>query len=683
MLVEKTVGLPMLEARAGLEPSTLDAETRTVEVVWTTGARGKREGFFNDYYEELAIEPENVRLDRFVGAPVRDSHMYDTVRDTLGVVEEARPVKSSNGKTKEWRARIRFAKSPNGDEILALVQDGVVRHVSVGYYVNKYEELAETQDRLPILRAIDWEPVELSFVNIPFDAGATVRAQKFMETRPCVIQTRSIDMPKPVLPVAGGDPNAAVVPETMAAAASPMPEKEPAVPPGPPLDRAAIEAEAKARAIADVNAIRQAAIVARASEQDIERYVALLGQGQTADAVRAAIVQDAVKRQTPIDTTSARVIVGSNLEAEGAMRGIGEALLARAVPETYGGKVTDAGRRFQRDSVLRLAERLLEAHGVNTEGLSRMALLGKVIKFRSGAHDTSDFFWLFESLVSRRLQDEANRIKLTYLPLAVNEELPDFRESRYVIVGDSFQLKEIKESEEISYGTFTSDSRAFKLGTFARGIKWTRQMMINDDLSVLSRLPAMIIRAAEKLKSRMVWEMIVGNGTAIGPNGIAMSDGNPLFAAVHGNLAATAGPITKAAVAAGRKAIRAQRAFGDKSGADTLDLEPGYLIVGPEQEQAAIDFLAANFVAVNQADAAALNLTRSLKLIVENRIIDQSWYMASTDIAGIVTATLRGESGVFLDTDEDFETDGYSMKGRIDFGVHMARWEGWYKNAGA
>jgi hypothetical protein len=409
----------------------------------------------------------------------------------------------------------------------------------------------------------------------------------------------------------------------------------------------------------------------------------MLEEGRTVDEIRAAIIQEAAKRQEKVDPTSAGVTAGANLHRDGVVRGISEAMLARAIPESYESKLTEAGKRFRRYSVERMAETLLEANGVNVSDLNKRQLIAKAINFRSGSHSTSDFFWLFESTVNRVLQDEINKIRLTYLPLARHRTLPDFRETRYVIVGDNFTLRRKDENEELSYGTFTHDTRSFRLFTYARGIIWSREMMVNDDLSVLSRLPEMVVRAGDKLKAGMVWEMIVGNNKGIGTNGVLMSDGKPLFHVDHKNLAAGGGPINKATVAAARQAIRQQKAFGDKGAPDTLDLEPRYLIVGPEKEQEAIEFLAANFVAVNQQDAAAINLTRSLTLIVENRILGNQWFLASSDIDGIITATLEGESGMYLETDSDFETDGFKLKGRTEFGTHMARWEGWYKNPGA
>ncbi len=674
---EQTMQLSLLNFRAGLEPSTFNPDKRTVEVTWTTGARGKRQTFGGTFFEELAIEPENIKLDRLVGAPVLDQHNSFSVRDAIGVVESAHPVRSSNGKTKEWRATIRF--SSQAEDVLNQVREGIIRNISVGYLVHRYEELEERQDKLPIYRAVDWEPVELSFVSIPFDAKASVRADDLKTNCTIIPFNRSLAMSEPVesAPATALTPEPAA-PVTRQAEPTPAPRNDSAS----TVDRAAIEAEVRARTIANLDAVRQAAQVMGYAGEDVARFERMLVENKTVDAVREAMISEAARRQPKVDNTSAKVTVGTNLQVDGVERGISEVLLARAIPASYSDKLTDAGRRFQRDSVLRMAERLLEVHGVNTDGMSKQNVMREACCFRSGSHSTSDFFWLFESAVDRVLKDEFNKVRLTYLPLARNVELPDFRPSSYVVVGDNFTLKEQKENEEITYGTFTTDGRSFSLSTFSRGIVWSRQMMINDDLSVLSRLPAMVTRAGDKLRAKMVWGMILGDGLKIGGNGVIMSDGNPLFAPIHGNLAAAGGAINKQTVAAARKAIRKQKAFGGETEDDTLDLEPRYLIVGPEKEQEANEFLAANFVAVNQADAAAINLTRSLTLIVENRMTDNAWFIASPDIDGIITATLQGQQGMYLDTDQDFETDGFKLKGRMEFGVHMARWEGWYKNPG-
>lgn len=53
--MSKTIKTGKQQVRATFEPSTFDAEKRTVEVVWSTGAKGKR-GYYNPYFEELSMQ---------------------------------------------------------------------------------------------------------------------------------------------------------------------------------------------------------------------------------------------------------------------------------------------------------------------------------------------------------------------------------------------------------------------------------------------------------------------------------------------------------------------------------------------------------------------------------------------------------------------------------------------------
>ena len=60
---------------------------------------------------------------------------------------------------------------------VADVQAGIVRHVSVGYQVNKMEKVEEV-DKVPVYRAARWMPTEISLVPVAFDDGAVVRGRK-------------------------------------------------------------------------------------------------------------------------------------------------------------------------------------------------------------------------------------------------------------------------------------------------------------------------------------------------------------------------------------------------------------------------------------------------------------------------------------------------------------------------
>ena len=169
------VDLPM-ETRAA-PISTIDADSRTIEVCWTTGAAGPRIDWFTGerYIEELVVTDKAVRLGRLnAGAPVLDSHRaYNGLASMLAVVERAW-IDGGKG-----LATIRFPKAeddPEADRVFRKVSDGIIRSLSVGYRRNKIE--VDKTKEPKVWRVVDWEPFEISFVPVPFDIAAQVRDDK-------------------------------------------------------------------------------------------------------------------------------------------------------------------------------------------------------------------------------------------------------------------------------------------------------------------------------------------------------------------------------------------------------------------------------------------------------------------------------------------------------------------------
>lgn len=164
--------LPMATREAPI--TIVNAESRTIEVTWTTGAAGERFDWYSGtrYIEELVVDDRAVRLGRLnAGAPVLDTHnRYSGLSAMLGVVERAW---IENG---EGKASIRFPKAeddPEADKVFRKVQDGIIRSLSVGYRRLKIE--VDKRKEPQVWRVVDWEPYEISFVPVPFDVGAQVR----------------------------------------------------------------------------------------------------------------------------------------------------------------------------------------------------------------------------------------------------------------------------------------------------------------------------------------------------------------------------------------------------------------------------------------------------------------------------------------------------------------------------
>lgn len=172
--------LPTQYRAATIVPASFDEAARTVEVVWTTGARRRAYDWWNDtvFEEELVVSPEAVDMARFDAGVVQvlDCHrVHGGVGAILGVAQR--------GWIEGGEGRATLLLSTR-DEVAGIVRDiqaGVIRSISFGYSVERYE-ITRAQDRtdgvnLPLYRAARWTPQEISFVTVPADPNAQTRAQ--------------------------------------------------------------------------------------------------------------------------------------------------------------------------------------------------------------------------------------------------------------------------------------------------------------------------------------------------------------------------------------------------------------------------------------------------------------------------------------------------------------------------
>src|SRR6266511_3073734 len=173
---DETIDLP-LQTRADvrLQPDSIDAEARTVEVVWSTGATVRRRDLWTGkrYDELLSLEPAHVDLSRLNnGAPLLNTHGAFDLAGVIGVVERAWIAHTVGAY--EGRATVRFSAREDIEPLWQDVRAGIIRNVSVGYVVRAYE-VSEQDGQVPVWRAIDWQPVELSAVPVGADGGAGFR----------------------------------------------------------------------------------------------------------------------------------------------------------------------------------------------------------------------------------------------------------------------------------------------------------------------------------------------------------------------------------------------------------------------------------------------------------------------------------------------------------------------------
>lgn len=121
---------------------------------------------FERYFgtEVLGHEKGEVDLSRLNdGAPLLIDHS-NRVDSIIGVVEKAYLEDS------RLMADVRFADDPVGQRVKGLVDQGIVRNVSVSYEIIEVRENKKTNE----IRAIKWLPREVSFVGVPADASVGI-----------------------------------------------------------------------------------------------------------------------------------------------------------------------------------------------------------------------------------------------------------------------------------------------------------------------------------------------------------------------------------------------------------------------------------------------------------------------------------------------------------------------------
>ncbi len=142
-----------------ISPQDLDAKARTMRFPFSSETTVDRAWGG----EVLVHDPASVRLQRLNSrAQLLFNH---DVNDVIGVVEHAQI-----GGDRRGYATVRFAKTARAEEILSMVQDGILANVSFAYRIHAAEETPGNT----VYRVTDWEPLEVSIVTVPADPSVGV-----------------------------------------------------------------------------------------------------------------------------------------------------------------------------------------------------------------------------------------------------------------------------------------------------------------------------------------------------------------------------------------------------------------------------------------------------------------------------------------------------------------------------
>lgn len=638
--------------RADFTPSSYNEETKTITVICTTDTPVVRWSWDGQYNEVLSMDKEHVRLERFLnGAPLLNSHSRYELRDIIGVVKKA------------WiegnKLMAEVQMSDVNDEekhIVEKVKAGIIRNLSIGYKIFKVEETKVESGQIPTLKAIDWEPYEVSFVPVPADHLAVVRSennkQNFQEVE--IINSRRMEE------ITNNDP-----------------KQQPA---GDPTEvqRAAAEKAKEDGVIQERKRVSEIADCIRAFNLSDAFKADCIEKGYTIEKVRE-LAQIEFAKQDPNAGSSARVKVVED-EADKERSGIESALVLRSgqikrdeVSKVLTEKDIALAGKFRSMSLLDLAKWCLIRSGVkNVDEMDKMQLVGRAI-----TSSTSDFPVLLEGTNRRVLLASYNSQADRWREFCDVGSVSDFREVKRLRMGTFSKLDSLDENGEYKTKKITdADFERASIETKGNIINLTRKMIINDDLSGFTKLASMLGRAAARSIEIDAFKLLTDNPE--------MEDGVALFHADHGNLIdSSAGAPTVERISAMRQLMQSQK---DKDGNDFIDVLP-YLLLTP---LALGDAARVVNTAIDDPDVSNKrrpNIARNTvqKVIDTPRLTGTEYYMFANPSEEPVLQVnfLDGVETPFMESHEEFTVDGMKWKIRHDYGVSAIGFKGAVKTPGA
>ncbi len=627
---------------------------------------------------------------RIIGAPGSGKTMLATLAEFRMVETILKDETNPNNRTlADALAQAGFLKEgkPNVAAVRVPMESEYRDFWELPYRVHRYDPRPDAATGQTIHRAVDWEPYEISIVPVPVDAAAVVRGEgdqgapataiepalTIPEEPPMPETTPASPDPAPAPPAPPNIPHQEVPVTTTPASTPPTAPPEPtrAMPPTPDLE--AIRAEAERAAVERIAGYEPVLAAARGlvtvDMLDSMREAAI--RDRVSPEVLRGRLWDAFTSGAARPSLPARPDTGpSNEDPSQILDAMAEALAARTMPG-YQAPATGRHTEFLGWRPSDMIGELLRARG------ERNVPRNPTILAERAFHTTSDFPALLSAAANKMLLAAYAPAAPTYRTLFLRRDFRDFKPHRHLRVGDFPTLLPLSENGEVQAGTMSESQELVFLQTFARRIRVTRQMLVNDDLGAFTDFASMIGRRVADFENATAYALVNSAG-GDGPTLITGAAAVFGTAAARANKAGAGTALDLPNLALGRAAVMRQKTL------DGLPIAVGAqmrLLVGPNQELAARQLT----VSVQATQISNANVYAGfVQPLVEPLIPANRWYLFSDPMAApvYVYGYLNGAEGPQVTTGNVQGVDGVEVSVIFDFGVGAIDWRGAWFNPG-
>jgi len=155
-----------------LSPQTIiDHDKRRLQISFSSQNPLQRQSaLYAPWIEILGHDEDEIDLTRLnQGAAVLYNHDQKNIAHSLGIVEKAW-LEDQRG-----QAIIRLSKRPEVDGLWQDIQEGIIKHVSVGYLIKQRRLIQRANGKeADIYRITQWQPREISLVTVPADISVGI-----------------------------------------------------------------------------------------------------------------------------------------------------------------------------------------------------------------------------------------------------------------------------------------------------------------------------------------------------------------------------------------------------------------------------------------------------------------------------------------------------------------------------
>lgn len=407
-------------------------------------------------------------------------------------------------------------------------------------------------------------------------------------------------------------------------------------------------------------------------------------EGKTLDETRAALVDQMIKQGAPLGS---RVTVGESGEDE-FRRDAADGLVMRGglTPEGAGNGARQFSAMSLRDLAIECMERAGEA------GARRMSSdeLFTAIMQRQYLNPTAAFPAILDNAIEKSYVEGHQKAPVTFDRWTTKGSLKDFK-----VHDNNYLAGPIGDFEEVPEGGELKNDRPVdaklptrQLKTWGKQFTLSRQAFINDDIDLVTRMPARYAATARRTINRHCYQELLGL-TRAGKTGQKIYDGKALFCNDHKNQLANGTGITREAVQAMIMAIGTQKDQFDQA----IIIRPAAFIVpvGLSFDIYSLFNSPAVHTSDNTQAVNPLYQYRGLE-VIEDATLNQlagegnpvPWFLtgAKTDTAFIEVDYLNGQEVPSIRRSETVGQLGFVWDIFLDFNINVMDYRGAIKNPG-